>query len=370
MTKIGFTGDIIFSSKYFRESWQKEDLFDQQIKDYLAEADYVVANVEAPMTSAAGGKGGSINHANPPESIVRLKELNANIWNTANNHAMDCGLEGVKDTIALAESEGIRTFGAGINEEHASRVVELDEAGGIGMFGVTYYKDFLKAGADRPGCLTYDEPEKIKAIIRKIKERNRWCILVIHGGEEFSSMPLPYVRKLYHSFLEIGADIIVSHHSHTLQNYEIVGEKMIFYSLGNLVCDTDYQRLQKHTQEGVLIRLTLDEEKFTWDYLGTKIDREEHKVVVSPPTAIFTNMGEDQFKKLWPLGIWNFCKTDRIASLYFNPHKKDFNALQWIQNDINSFGKDIAMEMLRGRLVYRLGLWRSADKALVDYLLE
>jgi len=370
MTKIGFTGDIIFSSKYFRESWQKEDLFDQQIKDYLAEADYVVANVEAPMTSAAGGKGGSINHANPPESIVRLKELNANIWNTANNHAMDCGLEGVKDTIALAESEGIRTFGAGINEEHASRVVELDEAGGIGMFGVTYYKDFLKAGADRPGCLTYDEPEKIKAIIRKIKEKNRWCILIIHGGEEFSSMPLPYVRKLYHSFLECGADIIVSHHTHTLQNYEIIGDKMIFYSLGNLVCDTDYQRLQKHTQEGVLIRLTLDEEKFTWDYLGTKIDREEHKVVVSPPTAIFTHMSEEQFKKLWSLGVWNFCKTDRIASLYFNPHKKDFNALQWIQNDINSFGKDIAMEMLKGRLIYRLGLWRSADKALVDYLLE
>ena len=370
MVTIGFTGNIIFSSKYFKESWQAEDLFDQGIKDYLKEADYVVANVEAPMTSAAGGSGGSISHANPPESIVRLNDLNANIWNLANNHAMDCGPEGVSDTIALAEANGIRHFGAGMNEEHAGRIVELDEAGGIGMFGVVYYKDFLKAGADKPGCLTYDEPEKIKAIIEKIKARNRWCVLVVHGGEEFASMPLPYVRRLYHKFLEYGADVIVSHHSHTVQNYEIVGDKMIFYSLGNLVCDTDYQRLQKHTQEGMLIRLSFDEEKYTWDFHATKIDREQHKVVSSEPTAIFTNIGEEQFRKLWPLGAWNYCKTDRIASIYFNPHKADFTALQWIQNDISWFGKDIAMELLRGSLLYRLGLWRSADKKLVEYLLE
>lgn len=49
---------------------------------------------------------------------------------------------------------------------------------------IVYYKDFLKAGPDTPGCITYDEPEKM-----------------IHGGEELSSMPLPYVRKLYHQFL-------------------------------------------------------------------------------------------------------------------------------------------------------------------------
>ena len=64
---------------------------------------------------------------------------------------------------------GCRTIGAGINEAEASEPVYLDEAGGIGMFGVVYYKDFLKAGADKPGCITYDEPEKIRAIIEKIK---------------------------------------------------------------------------------------------------------------------------------------------------------------------------------------------------------
>lgn len=31
-------------------------------------------------------------------------------------------------------------------------------------------------------------------------------------------------------------------------------------------------------------------------------------------------------------------------------------------------GKDIAMELLRGRILYRLGYWRLADPALVKYL--
>ena len=367
-TTIAFTGDIAFS-KYFAEGWQREDLMDQEIVDFLSSADHVAANIEAPVTDGSfTGKAGSLTHVNSPKVIGWLKKLNTDIWTLANNHVMDCGKEGLEDTMRIAAENGIRTVGAGFNEEEAARPVELPECGGIGIMSIVYYKDFLKAGPDKPGCITCDEPEKIAGYIRDIKSRNRWCILIVHGGEEFASMPLPYVRKMYHQFLDYGADIIISHHSHTVQNYEILGDKAIFYSLGNSVFDTDYQRRQKHTEYGELVRLHITENKITWDHLSTRVDRETGRIVVCEPTAIFTDIPEKLFRLVWPLGCWNYVLTDRIASIYLNEYKKDFNWYQWIKNDIGWFGHDIAMELLRGRLLYRLGYWRLADRKLTDYL--
>ncbi|MBQ8563942.1 MAG: CapA family protein [Firmicutes bacterium] len=370
MTTISFTGDVAFS-KYFATGWQRDDLIDAAIVDFLASSDHVVANIEAPMTDGGfSGQAGTLTHVNPPQAMGWLKKINADIWTLANNHVMDCGAEGMADTLKYAREQGIQTIGAGFHEAEAARPVELAESGGIGIMSIVYYKDFLKAGPDTPGCITYDEPEKIASYIRDIKSRNRWCILVIHGGEEFASMPLPYVRKLYHQFLSYGADVIISHHSHTVQSYETVGSKVIFYSLGNFVFDTDYQRKQKHTEYGELVKLHITDQGITWDHLSTKVDRLAGRIVTCQPTPIFTDIPASQFRLLWPLGCWNYVQTDRIASIYFNPYKKDFNAIQWIRNDINWFGKDIAMELLRGRILYRLGYWRLADPVLVKYLQE
>ena len=369
-TTLAFTGDIAFS-KYFASGWQRDDLMDSEIVDFLASSDHVIANIEAPVTDGSfTGKAGSLTHVNPPQILGWMKKINADIWTLANNHVMDCGTEGLFDTLRIAEENGIRTLGAGFNEEEAGRPVTLPECGGIGILSVTYFRDFLKAGPEKPGCITYEEPEKIRDLIEDVKSRCRWCILIVHGGEEFASMPLPYVRKLYHQFLDYGADVIVSHHSHTVQNYEEINDKVIFYSLGNFVFDTDYQRRQKHTEYGELVRLHFTEDVFTWDHLSTRVDRDANRIAVCDTPAVFMNIPENLFRLVWPLGCWNYVLTDRIASIYLNEYKKDFNAIQWIKNDIGWFGKDIAMELLRGRLLYRLQYWRLADRKLVEYLLQ
>ncbi|MBE6606061.1 MAG: hypothetical protein E7635_03390 [Ruminococcaceae bacterium] len=46
MKKIAFTGDLVFSSKYFRGTCHKESLLDKKIIDYLSDTDYTVVNVE------------------------------------------------------------------------------------------------------------------------------------------------------------------------------------------------------------------------------------------------------------------------------------------------------------------------------------
>ena len=137
----------------------------------------------------------------------------------------------------------------------------LDEAGGIGLFAVGYQRGCKPAGEDKGGCLSWSEMEVIRSAIQEIKAKCRWCVVVAHGGEEFTAIPSPYTRDRYHAYLEMGADLVVCHHPHVPMNYETVGDKMIFYSLGNFIFDTDYQRAQFNTEKGILLKLHFTEDK-------------------------------------------------------------------------------------------------------------
>ena len=235
MASISFTGDIAFS-KYFAESWQNPAFIHEDVVDFLQRSDYVAANVESPFTGGDIAIDSSLTHASNPKAVNCLNLIHANLWTIANNHVLDCGAKGLLDTVHLAEENHAVAFGAGMNKAEAARPVILNEAGGIGIFSVTYkVEDFIEAGELSPGCIMLEDTETILKTIREIKAKNKWCIVIAHAGEEFSSIPLPSVRKRYHEFLEYGADIVVGHHPHVTQNYETLGDKIIFYSLGNFI---------------------------------------------------------------------------------------------------------------------------------------
>lgn len=367
MTSIVFTGDIAFS-KYFAKSYEKKDLMDQEIVDFLQSSDHVVANIEAPVTAGDIKSERKLNHVNPPEAAETLLALNMDIWSLANNHVMDCQEMGLRDTLDIAAKHHVRTLGAGFCKEEAARFIELPESGGIGIFSVTYDRDFLKADTDKPGCITGEDLETIQANIAAIKSRNRWCVMVVHDGGEFSNMPMPFFRRRYLKYLDMGVDVIVGHHPHVVQNWEQVGDKLIFYSLGNFVFDTDYQRKQKYSEYGVLVKLHFTETAVTWEKQGTCVDRENNRIVACDPPAIFTGLNQKAYRRLWPLGAVNYCRTDRMAGIWLKPEKAKYGALRWLWDDIGFHGFWPALEMLWGRTLARLGLWKKANPDVVNYL--
>ena len=116
MTQIAFTGDIAFS-KYFKDSWSDEQCVSAELCDFLNSADYVIPNVEGALTDAVMTRGSSSvpAHASNPKAAERLMQFKSNIWNLSNNHTLDCGEQGLDDTVKLAFSYGCRTLGVGGN---------------------------------------------------------------------------------------------------------------------------------------------------------------------------------------------------------------------------------------------------------------
>lgn len=321
-TSIVFTGDIGFD-RYMDRRWEDDGLLSKPVLDFFHSADHTVANVEGALIDAVDdGSRGVFFHSMNPEATRVLKNIHADIWSIGNNHTMDAGREGVISTRKIAADLGCRTIGAGLNETEASQPVYLDEVGGIGMFCVSYMNECIPATATEPGIFRWDDLDAIKRRIDEIKAKCRWCIVVSHGGEEFTSLPSPYTRDRYLKFLELGADVVVGHHPHVPENYELFDDgKAIFYSLGNFIFDTNYQRVHLYTDVGVLLKLIFTEEKMDFEAMGIQIVRGDERIDAAPLPDVFTNIPAEEYALLAPLSAKAFVEEDRRKMIYLEPER-------------------------------------------------
>lgn len=309
---VCFTGDIAFSG-YYANGKDDASFIAPEIRDFLGHSDYCVFNVEGAIAVRGDSSKGRFYHVSHPSLVAVLKELSPSgraIWNLANNHAMDGGMDGLCSTMRYAEEEHSRIIGGGANLAEASKPCYLEEGGGVGFISICQNESGCHgklATENDPGVFGLREQQLIQSRIKEIKGERKWCVVVIHAGREFTSMPTPYIRNQYLQILDWGADVIVAHHPHVVQNYELVGEKLIFYSLGNFIFDTDYQRAAKYSDTGVLLKLTFSSEKITWEAMGIHISRNETGSIESCALpVIFTDVDEKLYRTLRYEAAWDY----------------------------------------------------------------
>lgn len=321
-TSLIFTGDIGFD-KYMDKKWEDPDLVSQEVLSFLHSADHLIINVEGPLSKQDKVKRENgvvaLTHSMDPAATSFFQKIGADVWNICNNHIMDAGPDGMADTLTEALKCHVKTLGAGMNIREAVRPVIFPEAGGIGMIGVGYQRACRKATEEIPGCFSWSDMDLIQEAIHEIKKTCRWCIVVAHGGEEFTALPSPYTRQRYMDYLSMGADIVVGHHPHVPMNYETFPGKAIFYSLGNFVFDTDYQRSQFNTEFGLFIKLHFTESAFSFEPFGIEIDRNVDYIVKGEISPIFTDVQEEEYKLLLPLAAKMFIENTKRQLRYLKP---------------------------------------------------
>lgn len=380
--KLVFTGDIGFD-RYMDGKWEDEELISREVLDFLHSGDHVIANVEGPLVSQERNTAtqGTVQlmHTMDPNATRVLRKMKADIWNLCNNHMMDAGEEGVAATLREAKKCQAETIGAGMNIDEARKPLFLEDAGGIGIFAVGYRRGCKPADENKAGCYLWNEMDMIRETITDIKSRCKWCIMVVHGGEEFTALPTCYTRERYLEYLNMGADVIIGHHPHVPMNYETVGDKVIFYSLGNFIFDTDYQRAQFNTDLGILVGLTLTKDSLAYEQFGIRIDRTNEHIVAGDIPRICCDVNEEEYKKLEPLAAKMFIAATKRQQIYLKPDVFTYATdEQWAQH--------FADEKRSGRVVGE-GLdffiicevakretekqWeKSTLKPVVDYILE
>lgn len=367
MLSLAFTGDIAFS-KYFKTAYETENLLSDKIIEFLNSANHTVANVEAPVTGAGISAVKPLVHVSDPRISETLKKINATVWNLANNHSMDCGEDGLKDTLKYAQESGAITVGAGINIEQASTPLILEKDGvKVGVVSVSSHFG-VAATENNAGCFMWDDFKRIKARVAEVKEKCDYCVVVVHGGEEFSQIPLPYARDKYKRYLKFGADIVVGHHPHVPQNYETFGKKIIFYSLGNFIFDTDYQRTQRNTDIGVLVKINFDKSGYNFDSLAVKINREKNTVEDDELPVIFRNITAKDYQKLLPFADMDYSKNLERKFNFLKQTEKTRTKFKLFRAKVKRLERGERAWAYKALLLRPFKRWKELDKELLAYV--
>lgn len=363
---LTFTGDISFS-KYFSNVRDEMSILSDETDRFLSSSDYCIGNIEGPLTEGKANTEDHFKHFSDPKCGKFLYDHNIRVWSLANNHMLDFGAQGVTDTLKVASDYDISCIGVATNEREEKAYV-INGSGGIAIISLTYDR----RSDSGTHCMRYDEFSEIQKVIKELKSTNRWCIVIAHAGDEFIDMPLPETRIIYHKYLDFGADIVVGHHPHVVQNYEIVDEKVIFYSLGNFIFDTDYQRAQPHTDIGVLLKLHITEQNYRWENLSIIIDRKNQRISDTFTPVIFTDMKDQQYKRLWKMAARKLVHHDRAALTFVYPDRfKKYNLLLWLIREMKVFvTQKEKRQRILGKLLSYITIYKVNDKVYIEYMQE
>lgn len=233
---ILFLGDMMFEWAV-KDTMQRSDAGYplKKIQPFLTSFDFVMANLESPLTKSGQGllRQKYIFKA-APDIACALADAGITAVTLANNHMLDYDVTGLLDTLTLLSNSNMLYAGAGKNEITASLPVMYQLGSSrIAVLCYTQISSKEMIAKNNPGVNFF---ELAKA--RKDIQKYRFCntvIVTIHWGNEYFYYPSPKQIKVAHALIDAGADAIVGHHPHVYQGIEIYKNKPIVYSLGNFL---------------------------------------------------------------------------------------------------------------------------------------
>ncbi|MFJ7928781.1 CapA family protein [Peribacillus sp. NPDC096448] len=273
-------GDVMMG-RYVEEVTEKhgyEYLF-RYMKPYFSNSDYVSGNYEH---TALKEDVSNYKEADTPirlnsntSGVEAVKDAGFSVVSLANNHMMDYEEQGLLDTIDEFKSADMHYVGVGSNSAEAKNSIDYADVNGVRVatlgFTDVYGKNAVSKN-DKAGLLN-SNPDLLFEMIGKAKDAKQGnadlVVVNMHWGQEYSTSTTARQTDLAKAIIDAGADIIIGHHPHVLQSFDVYKDGIIFYSLGNFIFDQGWTR----TKDSAMVQYHLAEDgKATIDVVPLQIE--------------------------------------------------------------------------------------------------
>ena len=340
--KLTFSGDIILEPdiinlyKKEKDSYDFNSMFTEEIKNFLSSSDYVIGNLETPISSFKEDlKAKPYTFTSPIEFAQAVKYAGFDFVTTANNHCLDNGIDGIKKTLDSLDTVGLDNTGVSYGEEklkiiniNGIKVALLSYTYGTNAFSNHVYLDknekkvkvnlfqeqelsntfvrnlyqgnnivikvlrkiFKFLGAFQLNKMVYERIESSKEqkeeIIKKInncKKNGADCIIMcMHEGGQYNEKPIEKTKKTAKFLIKNGVNLVIGNHEHVVHNVEFVDDHFITYSLGNFIDTVGVLKdpFGKMSEYSILVNIYISKtdnkinyDKFTFTITKTVIDK-------------------------------------------------------------------------------------------------
>ena len=313
MIKISFLGDIICQLPFLQAAQSRNnDFFTafSNLNNLLEGSDFVVANLETPIAGEAAGYTNALYSFNTPAAFLdALKNIKIDLYTTANNHILDRGVEGLRNTAEELKKRQMDFTGTSTQRSYTKQIQDttitfLSYTGYVNedkweQYGQKLAANELNLLIDMDKYISYRASLRAKSIPfyrlrkfignfipnilqRKIKDsvgikvkatidnepleevKGRFLdqvrediaqarktsdivFLLPHCGGQFNITPGTLSKEIFTQLFSFGADAVIGNHAHTIQKAGIKNNRPYAFSLGNVSNSPSYPFLVKES---------------------------------------------------------------------------------------------------------------------------
>jgi poly-gamma-glutamate synthesis protein (capsule biosynthesis protein) len=226
----------------------------------LAEArpDLRIINLETSITRSDDYAPKGINYRMSPENAVCLQAAGIDCCVLANNHVLDWGDAGLRDTLAVLEGLRIKAAGAGRNREaaEAPAILEVAGKGRVIVFAVasvtsgtprSWTATDARAGVNVLSGFSDIAVAEISEQVGRIRQPGDIVIVSIHWGSNWGyDVPKAQQRFARALVADAGVTIVHGHSSHHPKGIELFRDGLILYGCGDFL--NDYEGIQGYEE--------------------------------------------------------------------------------------------------------------------------
>ncbi|MBW8482952.1 CapA family protein [Actinomadura parmotrematis] len=258
---VAFGGDVHFEGALRARLDASPGTALGPVSALLSRADLAMVNLETAVTGGGTRAPKQFAFRAPATAFTALRGAGVDVATMANNHGMDYGPDGLRDSLAAARAAGFPVVGIGADAAAAFRPRVFTVRGvKIAFLGATQVLDdelaaAWTAGDGKPGLASAKDPARLVAAVGEARKSADVVVVDLHWGQELNGCPLPVQRDLAARLAAAGADAIVGGHAHVLLAGGYLKDAYVHYGLGNFAF---YNTAGRTARSGVLT-LTFDE---------------------------------------------------------------------------------------------------------------
>ena len=245
-----FAGDVIAHQGIYEAAYDRDDrTFDfssvfSQVKDYISSFDNAVVCQETVLVRDAVKRSGYPEFATPATIVDALVDAGFDVVASATNHVNDRGSGAIRETLGYWAEEHPHVGVVGLHDDASDVAAPVIVESGdfcLAYFNLTYgLNGHALPEGEEYLVDTLEDKDAMLQEIAAVQGEVDLTVVILHMGEEYSSVPTQGQRQMVEEALDAGADVVVCSHAHVVAPYGMLTTEagatgLVYWGLGNFV---------------------------------------------------------------------------------------------------------------------------------------
>ncbi|MBX3187047.1 MAG: CapA family protein [Labilithrix sp.] len=194
-----------------------------------------------------------INYRMHPANVGCLLAAGVDVCVLANNHVLDWGERGLRETLDVLRRAGIRTAGAGTTEVAVAPAIVPVRDARVVVFGLGHGSSGIprswRAQPEEAGVwllddLSEESAEAVGELAQRARAPGDVVVVSIHWGTNWGYEVTDAQVRFARALVDHGIDVVHGHSSHHPRPIETYAGRLILYGCGDFV--NDYEGIAGH----------------------------------------------------------------------------------------------------------------------------